>query len=101
MDDLSKKVELTDSGESISELLLNMVQSPLKWYIYNFVHQHSELKYLKFQLGEEEVICSVDYSKNYENKQKHEIQSAHFGMKLSPYLLQHVTASQQEKRMKK
>ena len=26
-----------------------------------------------------EVICSVDFSKNYENKQKHEIQSAYFG----------------------
>ena len=39
------------------------------------------MKYLKSleKLGEEEVICSVDFSKNYETKQKHEIQSAYFG----------------------
>ena len=72
MDGHSKKAELTDSGESIAELLQEMVQSPLKLHIYNFFRQHSELKYLKSQLGVEEVICSVDFSKNYENKQKHE-----------------------------
>ena len=63
MDGHSKKAELTDSGESIVELLQEMVQSPLKLHIYNFFRQHSELKYLKSQLGVEEVICSVDFSK--------------------------------------
>ena len=66
-------MELTDSGENVAELLQDMVGSPLKLHIYNFFCQHSELKYLKSQLGKEEVICSVDFSKNYENKQKHEI----------------------------
>ena len=75
----NKKAELSDSGENIVELLQYRIPSSLKLHIYNFFHQHSELKYLKSQLGEEEVICSVDFSKNYENKQKHDIQSPYFG----------------------
>ena len=79
MDGHNKKVELTDTGENIVELLQDMVQSPLELHIYNFFCQYSEFKYLKSQLREEEVISSIDFSKNYENKQKHEIQSAYFG----------------------
>ena len=93
-------MELTDSGESVAELLQNTVGSPLKLHIYNFFRQHSELKYLKSQLGKEEVICSVDFSKNYENKNM-KSKVPILGMKLLPYLLQHVPTSQQEKRMKK
>ena len=78
MDGNNKKVKLTDSGESIVELFQDMVGSPLKLHIYDFFRQHSKLKYLKSQLWEE-VICSVDFSKNYENKQKHEIHRAYFG----------------------
>ena len=37
------------------------------------------MQYLKSQLEEEKVICSVDFSRNYGNKQKREIQSACFG----------------------
>ena len=47
--------------------------------MYNIYRQCSELKYLKENLGENKAILSVDFSKNYENKQKHEIQSAYFG----------------------
>ena len=79
VDGHNKNVELTDSGENIAELLQDMVRSSLKSHIYNFFRQHSELKCLKSQFREEEVICSVDFSKNYGNKQKHEIQSAYFG----------------------
>ena len=68
MDGHNKKVELSDSGENIAELLQYMIPSSLKLHIYNFFRQHSELKYLKSQLGEEEVICTVDFSKNCENK---------------------------------
>ena len=75
----NKKVELTDSGESITELLQDMVQSPLKLHSYDFFCQHSELQYLKSQLEEEKVICRVNFSKNYGYKQKHEIQSTCFG----------------------
>ena len=34
---------------------------------------------LKVNLKEDEIILSVDFLKNYDNKQHHEIQSAHFG----------------------
>ena len=47
--------------------------------IYNIFRQYSELKYLKQNLESNEVILSIDFSRNYNNKQKHEIQSAYFG----------------------
>ena len=34
---------------------------------------------LKKKLKADEVILSVDFSKNYDNKQRHKIQSAYFG----------------------
>ena len=48
-------------------------------HICNIFRQYSELKYLKQNLKSNEVILSVDFSRNYNNKQKHEIQSAYFG----------------------
>ena len=68
VDGHNKNVELTDRGENIAELLQDMVRSSLKSHIYNLFRQHSELKCLKSQFKEEEVICSVDFSKNYGNK---------------------------------
>ena len=47
--------------------------------MYNICRQFSELKFLKNNLKPNEVILSVDFSQNYENKQLHEIQSAYFG----------------------
>ena len=47
--------------------------------MYNIYKQFSELKYLKKNLKSDEIILSVDFSRNYENKQLHEIQSAYFG----------------------
>ena len=41
--------------------------------------QVSELTYIKKNLKEDKVILSVDFSKNYENKQPHEIQCAYLG----------------------
>ena len=37
------------------------------------------MKHLKKNLVPDEVILSVDFSRNYDNKQYHEIQSAYFG----------------------
>ena len=48
-------------------------------YIYNIFRQYSELKYLKQNVKSNEVILSVDFSQNYNNKQKYEIKSAYFG----------------------
>ena len=48
-------------------------------HVYNIKRRYSELKHLKANLKENEIILSVDFSKNYDNKQHHEIQSAYFG----------------------
>ena len=48
-------------------------------HVYNISCQYSELKHLKANLKEDEIILGVDFSKNYDNKQHHEVQSAYFG----------------------
>ena len=53
--------------------------SQMKTHAYNIYRQYSELKHLKKNLGKKDVILSVDFSRNYENKQLREIQSAFFG----------------------
>ena len=58
---------------------LSIIHSDFRIHVYNVSRQHSELKYLKKNLKENEVIFSVEFSKNYENKQRNEIQSAYFG----------------------
>ena len=47
--------------------------------IYSTFRQYSTLKYFKQNLKSNEVILSVDFSRNYNNKQKDEIQSVYFG----------------------
>ena len=73
-----QKVELVDSGADVVEYVKNDIPS-IRTHVYNIYRQHSELKFLKENLKPNEVILSVDFSKNYENKQRHEIQSAYFG----------------------
>ena len=47
--------------------------------IYSTFRQYSALKYFKQNLKSNEVILSVDFSWNYNNKQKDKIQSVYFG----------------------
>ena len=56
-----------------------MIGTKMRCHMYNIYHQFSELKFLKKIWSENEVILSIDVSKNYQNKQLHEIQSAYFG----------------------
>ena len=58
---------------------LTLVGGSLKYVCITFVDNLVSLKYLKNNLKPNEVILSVDFSRNYENKQLHEIQSAYFG----------------------
>ena len=74
-----KKMEIIDSGCDIAIQLQDLHNKNLKLYIYNIFRQYSELKYLKQNLESNQVILSIDFSQNYNNKQKHEIQSAYFG----------------------
>ena len=63
-------------------LLLEMVDgSKMRLHVCNIYRQFSEFKWLKANLKEDEVILSVDFTKNYKNKQLHEIQTAYFGHK--------------------
>ena len=66
-------------GDKVFVDLLNNVHLGKLKHIYNIYRQYSELKYLKSILTADEVTVSIDFSRNYENKQHHEIQSAYFG----------------------
>ena len=68
------------TGEEAAILLVDLVdRNKMKMHKYNIYCQFSELKCVKKNLKEDKVILSTDFSKNYENKQHHEIQSAYFG----------------------
>jgi len=75
-----KKITEEATGEEIGVMFHDMAYGvKMRMHKYNAYRQYSELKYLKKNLKLEEVILSVDFSRNYENKQRHEIQSAYFG----------------------
>ena len=75
-----KKVQKVGSGEYVVELLNEIIfGEKFCRHCYNIYRQYSELKFMKKNLKENEVILSVDFSRNYENKQVHEVQSAYFG----------------------
>ena len=74
------KIQEQVTGEEAASLLSDLVDgNKMRMHKYNIYRQFSELKWLKKNLKEDEVILSVDFSKNYENKQRHEVQSAYFG----------------------
>ena len=75
-----KKVQKVGSCEYVVELLNEIVfGEKFRRHCYNIYRQFSELKFTKINLKENEVILSVDFSRNYDNKQVHEVQSAYFG----------------------
>ena len=75
-----KKVQKIGSGEYVVELLNEIIfREKFCRHCYNIYRQFSELKFMKKNLEENEVILSVDFSRNYENKQVHEVQSVYFG----------------------
>ena len=75
---VKKKQEAT--GKEMAAMLQDlMIGTKMRRLMYNIYGQFSELKFLKTNLKENEVILRADFSKNYQNKQRHEIQSAYFG----------------------
>ena len=60
-------------------MLKEILTKSFKMHVYNIKCQYYELKHLKANLMKDEIILSVDFSKNYDKKQHHEIQSAYFG----------------------
>ena len=79
-DKKAQKVTDTLSGEDFAERLeTGIIEQRMKTHAYNIYWQYSELKHLKKTLGGKNVILSVDFSRNYDNKQLCEFQSAYFG----------------------
>ena len=66
-------------GDDVIVMLKEILTKSFKMHVSNIKHQYSELKHLKANLKEDEIILSVDFSKNHDNKQHHEIQIAYFG----------------------
>ena len=60
-------------------MLKEILTKSFKMHVYNIKCQYYELKHLKANLTEDEIILSVDFLKNYDKKQHHEIQSSYFG----------------------
>ena len=74
-----QKDEVVDSRDDVIVMLKEILTKSFKMHLSSIKHQYSELKHLKANLKEDEIILSVDFSKNCDNKQHHEIQSAYFG----------------------
>ena len=80
-----RKVMDTLSGEDFAERLeTGIIGSCMKTHAYNIYWQYSELKHLTFHPSKKNFIFSVDFSRNYDNKQLHEIQSTCFGHEYFP-----------------
>ena len=72
------KREFVDTGAEVVTLFKELLNLQFRLHMYNIYRQFSEFKYLKRNLKSNEIILSVDFSRNYENKQLHEIHSAYF-----------------------
>ena len=68
-DNFYQKVEFTESGTVVAEILDKITSKTFQLDAYNIFRQFSELKYLKKSLKNDEVMLFVDFSHNYENKQ--------------------------------
>ena len=80
--DYTKKKCLQDSRRGFRGRSFIEISRVGEWYQdevpqIQYLPSVSELKWLKKNLKENEVILSIDFSKNYDNKQRHEVQSAH------------------------
>ena len=65
---VKKKQEAT--GKEMAAMLQDlMIGTKMRHLMYNMYRQFSELKFLKTNLKENEVILRADFSKNYQNKQ--------------------------------
>ena len=74
-----EKIMKVGTGSEAAEELKEQTQS-FKRHNYSRIRQHTELAYLKDSIiGTKTAIIQVDFSENYQNTQRNEIQSAYFG----------------------
>ena len=62
------KDEVVDTGKDVTKLLNDVSIKSFKIHVYNIHHQYSKLKYKKNNVKGDEIILSVHFSKNYDNK---------------------------------
>ena len=75
----SKEDRAERSGVNVIHMLKEKVHKHLYLvHVYNIYRQFAELKHLKDNLKENQAIVTVEFSRNYDNKQAKEIQSAYF-----------------------
>ena len=72
------KREFVDTGTEVVAHFRELSNLQFRLHMYNIYRQFSELKYQKRNLKSDKIILRVDFSRNYKNKQFHEIQSAYF-----------------------
>ena len=63
-----QKDEVVDSGDDVIVMLKEILTKSFKMHVYNIKRQYSDLKHVKANLKEAEILLSVDFSKNYDNK---------------------------------
>ena len=68
-----EKAILCESGVAVADQFDEIATKHFKLHVYNIFRQYSELKFLKRNLTDNDVIFSVSFSRNYDNKQFHEI----------------------------
>ena len=85
------KVNIIDTGLEFADVFVEIYKSDYKLYVYNIRFQHSGLKYTKQKLKENEVLFSVDFSKNYEEKKRMKFREHTSTMRFLHYTLLHVT----------
>ena len=65
----NNNIQVHESGEDASSAFSNLMCKNYKLHCYNTYRQYAELNYLKKHLPENNVILSINFSRNYDNKQ--------------------------------
>ena len=68
------KIETIDTGHEVLTLLRNKIEkNQYLVHVYNIFRQFKELKELKNNLKSYEAVVTVDFARNYDNKQASEV----------------------------
>ena len=73
---IKKELIVTDLAEVKGEFYSQM--ESFARHVYNVKHQHKELKYLKENLNNDELIIQEDFAENHTLRQQNEIMAAHW-----------------------
>ena len=69
-----RKIETNETGHEVVTLLRNKIEkNQCLVHVYNIFRQFKELKELKNNLKSDEAVVTVDFARNYDNKQASEV----------------------------